>query len=314
MQNEKITYSEIFQSFQGEGVLTGHNTAWVRLFNCNLSCAGFMQKDPTDPSTYDLPYEQFDVTTVKTLEDLPVWTRGCDSSYSWALKYKHLNHVDTADGIASKIMDVLKSETNPRGTFVNPKSLQEAHLCFTGGEPLLPRNQRAIMAIIDAFRNIEGGPIKGTGYNLSSNIPRNITFETNGTQYLKKDTVDFFMNQAKYNGKILFSVSPKLFTVSGEPEQRAIKPDCVNQYQTISTFGQLKFVVGIEPRQWDELESVIEKFRASGVDYPVWIMPVGSLEEQQTDIASAVSDMALKRGYNVSARVHTYVYGNRIGT
>lgn len=313
MQQEKIIYSEIFHSLQGEGVLTGHNTAWVRLFNCNLSCAGFMQKDPTDPSTYDLPYEQFDVSTVTKIEDLPVWKKGCDSSYSWAVKYKHLNHQDTAEGIALKIMEMLKTETNPRGTFVHKKSLQETHLCFTGGEPLLPKNQRAILQIIEAFRDIEGGPIKGTSYNLSSNIPRNITFETNGTQYLKKETEDFFMNPGKYSGKILFSVSPKLFTVSGEPETKAIKPDVVKQYQQVSSFGQLKFVVGTEERQWEELERVVDKFQENGIDYPVWIMPVGSLEEQQQDIAAKVSDMALARGYNVSARVHAYIYSNVIG-
>lgn len=311
--SELITYSEMFHSLQGEGVLTGHNTAWLRLFSCNLDCAGFLQKDPTDPSTYELPYEDFDPSQVNRLEDLPVWKRGCDSSYSWAVKYKHLNHQDTAEGIAQKIMDMLSNESNPNGTFVHEKSGQETHMCFTGGEPLLPRNQRAVIAILDAFKNIGGGPIAGTSYHLASNTPRHITFETNGTQMLRADTVEYFTNRGKFDSEILFSVSPKLFTVSGEPNEKAIKPDVVKQYQDVSSFGQLKFVVGLEERQWDELDRVIDMFRAAGVNYPVWLMPVGALEEQQQDIAAEVSDRALARGFNVSARVHAYIYSNVIG-
>ena len=309
-----ITYSEMFHSLQGEGVLTGHNTAWLRLFNCNLDCAGFLQKDPTNPETYDLPYKDFDPTTVNRIEDLPVWSRGCDSSYSWAAKFKHLNHQDSADGIARKIMDMLATDTNPKGTFVHEKSGQETHMCFTGGEPLLPRNQRAIIAILEAFKLYKGGPVAETPYYLASNTPKQITFETNGTQMLKQETVDYFANRGLFDSRILFSVSPKLFTVSGETNTKAIKTEVVKQYQDVSAFGQLKFVVGVEERQWEELERVIDLFREAGVKYPIWLMPVGALEEQQTDIAARVSDMALARGYNVSARVHTYIYGNKIGT
>lgn len=309
-----ITYSEMFHSLQGEGILTGHNTAWLRLFSCNLTCSGFMQKDPTDKTTYDLPFQDFDTESVETLEDLPVWTKGCDSSYSWSRKFRHLNHQATAEDIAIRIMKMLSSESNPKGTFVHEKSGQETHMCFTGGEPLLPRNQKAIVDILEAFKKYPGGPVVGTKFNLATNVPQQITFETNGTQMIKEEVVAYFSNPGLFNSRILFSVSPKLFTVSGEPNARAIKPNVVKQYQDISSFGQLKFVLGTEERQWDELESVIELFRQAGVSYPVWIMPVGSLEEQQTDIAAEVSDKALSRGYNVSARVHTYIYGNKIGT
>lgn len=312
--SDNIVYSEIFHSLQGEGVLTGHNTVWLRLFNCNLDCAGFLQKDPTDPSTYELPYQDFDVSSVKTLEELPVWSKGCDSSYSWALKFKHLNHKDSADGIAQKIMDCLKNEHNPKGTFIHPKSGQETHLCFTGGEPLLPRNQRAIVAILEAFKNYEGGPFTEIDFNKAANTPNNITFETNGTQALGKDFTDYFSNRGKFSGKILFSVSPKLFTVSGEPREKAIKPEIVDSYQLFSKFGQLKFVLGTEERQWDELDEVIELFRKAGVKYPIWIMPVSARVEDQQEIAAEVSNKALARGFNVSARVHCYIYGNALGT
>ena len=107
---KKYYYSEIFHSIQGEGHYTGVPTAWIRFFLCNLQCNGFGQKDPTDPSTYELPFENFDVSSVKRVEDLPVWEKGCDSSYTWAKKYKHLMGQETPQVLANKIVDVLKNE------------------------------------------------------------------------------------------------------------------------------------------------------------------------------------------------------------
>ena len=64
---KKYYYSEIFHSIQGEGEYTGVPTAWIRFFLCNLQCNGFGQKDPTDPSTYELPFENFDVALRRTI-------------------------------------------------------------------------------------------------------------------------------------------------------------------------------------------------------------------------------------------------------
>ena len=78
--DRKYYYSEIFHSIQGEGHYTGVPTAWIRFFLCNLQCNGFGQLDPTNPETYELPFEDFDVSSVKRVEDLPVWDKGCDLS------------------------------------------------------------------------------------------------------------------------------------------------------------------------------------------------------------------------------------------
>ena len=113
---------------------------------------------------------------------------------------------------------------------------------------------------------------------------------------------------------MFFSCSPKLFTVSGEEAKKAIIPEVVGEYADLSNKGQLKFVVGSEQRQWDEMESVVEKFKAQGVDWPIWVMPVGAREEEQSATAGDVAKMAFQRGYNVAARVHVYLFGNAIGT
>jgi organic radical activating enzyme len=109
-------------------------------------------------------------------------------------------------------------------------------------------------------------------------------------------------------------VSPKLFTVSGEKPEKAIKPEIVAEYRKCSDRGQLKFVVGSADKEWNEMESVVAKFREAGVDWPVWIMPTGAREEEQQATAGAVAEKAFKRGYNVAARVHVYLFGNAIGT
>ena len=116
MEEKKYYYSEIFYSIQGEGHYTGVPTAWIRFFLCNLQCNGFGQIDPTNPDTYELPFEDFDVDSVKRVEDLPVWEKGCDSSYTWAKKFKKLMGYETPTVLANKIVKgifpILKKTNN----------------------------------------------------------------------------------------------------------------------------------------------------------------------------------------------------------
>ncbi len=296
--DKKYYYSEIFYSIQGEGHYTGVPTAWIRFFLCNLQCSGFGQIDPTNPETYDLPFEDFDVTTVKRVEDLPVWEKGCDSSYTWAKKFKGLMGQETPSVLAEKIVDCLKNESNPEGKFLHPVTKQKQHLCFTGGEPLMISGQQAVVGIYNTLKE-------------QNNLPGSMTFETNGTQILRDPFIDWVRS---IDTEVFFSCSPKLFTVSGEKPEKAIKPETVAEYHKLSKAGQLKFVVGPKQREWDEMEEAVEKFRSAGVDWPVWIMPTGAREEEQHATAGEVAAKAFKRGYNVAARVHVYLFGNKIGT
>ena len=296
---KKYYYSEIFYSIQGEGHYTGVPTAWIRFFLCNLQCDGFGQINPTDPSTYELPYDTFDVSTVKRVEDLPVWNKGCDSSYTWAKKYKHLMGQATPSELADRVIDILKNDSNPKGLFLHPVSGQHQHLCITGGEPLMPQSQQAFVGV---YRELE----------KRNNLPASITFETNGTQMLTKEFADLI--SSPISTEIFFSVSPKLWTVSGEKREKAIRPEVVADYVAHSPNGQLKFVLGDRDEQWQEMEEVLKLFRDAGVHYPVWIMPVGAREEEQAATAGEVARRAFQRGYNVAARVHVHLFGNLIGT
>lgn len=282
-------YSEIFYSIQGEGRFTGRPTAWLRYFGCNLQCNGFGQKDPTDPRTYVLPYQDFDVSTVEKIEDLPVWKFGCDSSYSWSARYKHLVPSGTPEQIGERILDVL-----PNKCFALDQG--SAHMCFTGGEPLIPRSQECTNQVLEYISAFPRGR-----RNLQ------VTFETNGTKPLTKHGQNLWRYPADY----LFSCSPKLWTVAGEKNEKAIKPEIVASYMDHGDV-QLKFVIGIDERQWEELLRVVALYRAKGID-DVWVMPVGATEEAQEEIAGKVATKAIAHGFSVSARVHCYLWGNIIG-
>lgn len=293
----QYAYSEIFDSIQGEGHYTGRPTAWLRFFLCNLQCNGFGQDDPTDPDSYELPYKDFEgMEKIKVMTDLPVWEKGCDSSYSWSRKFKHLQHKNTAGEIGDKIRAEFTNEWN------NGKWL-ERHMCFTGGEPLMKHAQQCSMDIMKYW--IE-----------ERDFPRFVTYETNGTQVLRDDFKEFWMEYRDvWGGELFFSCSPKLWNVAGETKKRAIRPEVVADYCSIISpgKGQLKFVVNGTPACWEELDEVIKDFRYHGVDWPIWIMPVGATVEGQKLVDGDVAAEAFKRGYNVSARVHTYLWGNLIG-
>jgi len=291
-------YSEIFHSIQGEGFYTGFPTLWLRLWACNLQCSGFGQKCPTDPSTYKLPYKDIDPSKFNRLEDLPVFEFGCDSSYSWSRKFKHLQHKGTSKEIYNKLIEcMMKDSPNHHGL------VKDNHLCFTGGEPMLKHNQEAIIDVMRQFME-------------ERNVPPSITIETNGTQDLAFEEgfvtmIDDYVDNC--GGELFWSVSPKLHTVSGEKSEKAIKPEFVENYYDLSKNGQLKFVATNTKECWEEIEHVIGSFRRHGINFPVWIMPVSATKEGQEAVAGEIATQALKRGYKVSARVHCYLWGNVVG-
>jgi organic radical activating enzyme len=238
------------------------------------------------------------------MEELPVFEYGCDSSYSWSKKFKHLQRKNTPEQIADLIIDSMRNEHNPLGLFKHPKTGIEQHMCFTGGEPLLMRSQECTVEIFKYMQSI-------------NNEPYWITFETNGTQML---TATFIDTLSKVRKEVFFSVSPKLFNTSGEKARKAICPEIVREYDDISRGkGQLKFVVNGRDETWNELDDVVYKFREAGVSFPVYIMPVGAtLEGQAGELeghmsAGNIAEQAYKRGYYVSSRVHVNLWGNLIG-
>jgi organic radical activating enzyme len=109
MKENKIYYSEIFgNTIQGEGQYTGVPTVWIRFFLCNLECAGFGQDTPSKPETYkSLESKLIDLVNITDIKDLPVFEYGCDSAYSVAKRYKHLQKHETVSEIVDRIQALL---------------------------------------------------------------------------------------------------------------------------------------------------------------------------------------------------------------
>ena len=293
MIEKKYRYSEIFgQTFQGEGQFTGRPTAWLRVWGCNFECAGFGQEQPDKPETYDLDYLNIDPSEYKAMEELPVFHRGCDSSYSWAKKFSHLAHQSTASEICDKI-----EATLPGGKFKHPKSGQWHHMAFTGGEPMM--SQTAIVDVMQEFRRRD-------------NLPKYVTIETNGTQKPRPAFENEFAEHRNSGGELFWSVSPKLY-LSGELWDNAIKPEVLNHYRALSSHGQLKFVSNGTDRSWEEVQRATDLYRAQDIEWDVWIMPVGADREMQESHQAKIAEQAIERGYSVAIRVHTLVFGNIIG-
>ena len=301
----KIRYSEIFYSFQGEAEMAGKPSVWLRFFGCNLECNGFGQMDPTNPDTYVLPYQSFDVSKVRRIEDLPVWDHGCDSSYSWSAKYKNLAHDADAAQICNLLIDQIRHASNPNGDWVHPVTGQDTQLCFTGGEPMMW--QKAMLAILQELKS-------------RNKLPQTITVETNATRPLTNELRDFINKEYTQDSgnRWHWAMSPKLWTVAGEKD--AVKDDIIFSYTT-ETFGTgiLKFVCNGSTECWEELESHVERiqnkiYQQGGYVPDIWIMPVGATKDAQE--FSTVGDIcmeAMKRGYQVATRNHCYVFGNVIG-
>jgi organic radical activating enzyme len=143
-----------------------------------------------------------------------------------------------------------------------------------------------------------------------ANFPASITFETNGTQELTPELIEAIN---VYKLPVHWSISPKLWHTAGEHHTKAFIPANIKALQDISPHGMLKFVCNGTDKAWDEIEQKTDVLRKMDVNFPVWFMPVGATVEGQKLVDSQVATEAVARGYHISARVHTYLWGNKIG-
>ena len=301
----KLKYSEMFYSIQGEGRYIGVPSLFLRLFGCNFECRGFGQD--RDKSKW-LPESQMahnqNHPNVKTIKDLPVPHVGCDSSFSWGKKWGHLAENDDTETIIKK-MDELTNWYGHKERIENDLSVvlkhdDGAHLVITGGEPLLKGFQPAVWDLI-------------TSPNLKTKF---VTFETNGTQVFEPDYLPVYME--KYgpgkNSGITWSVSPKLSN-SGERWLDAIVPEALASYnQWPYSCLYLKFVVR-DNYDLEDVERALKEYDNAGVDIDgVYLMPEGGTSDGMKLTEIEVAQLALSHGYKYSPRLHINLFGNKWGT
>jgi len=288
----KIKITEHFLSLQGEGKFVGVPSVFVRVFGCNFTCAGFGQPRDNHIPIEEMPHNKFDASGCKSVEDLPVFDIGCDSSAAWNKKYAHLSETYSVDELIADTDRVFRDHCLCR---------QDRHLVITGGEPLLPKYQKFWAEFI-------------THHDFLFTA---VTFETNGSTPLGKELKSALFEAIKTdpNFDVTFSVSPKL-SISGEPWEKAINPEAVRSYQDFidAPAGRgevyLKFVVRDE-ECLDDVRRAVHEYEHKG---NVYLMPEGATDKGLSITQKEVADLALTYGYFFSPRLHIDLYGNGWGT
>jgi 7-carboxy-7-deazaguanine synthase len=295
----KLRYSEAFYSIQGEGRFVGVPSVFLRTFGCNFECRGFGQERHSLITTDQMPYildpkaDPDHPEAYKSIADLPVTPIGCDSSASWAMKYKHLQLTRSVDQVFEHICSLL-----PNGTFKGNNS-EDIHLVITGGEPLLGW-QRVWPELLN----------KCVMIGL-----KNLTFETNGTQLIQQQLIDYFNNETSpgANIHVTWSTSPKL-SLSGEVQSEALIPEALlSMKQVRDSYLYAKFVVR-DQECFSEVDHFVSEYLQAGVRLDaVYCMPEGATLEQQTLNTKGVAELCMKTGYKYSPRLHIDLFGNAWG-
>jgi organic radical activating enzyme len=149
---------------------------------------------------------------------------------------------------------------------------------ITGGEPLLQQRQLAPVA----------AALKARSWRVE--------VETAGT--IAPTMEDGLVDQ--------WNVSPKLAN-SGNPLARRYKPDVLRAFEATGR-AVFKFVV-CEAPDLDEVDGMVQECGLTDV----WIMPEGTDAATLERRSAALADDVVKRGWNLTTRLHILLWGNRRG-
>ena len=296
----KLRYSEAFYSVQGEGKFVGVPSVFLRTFGCNFRCMNFgLKNEPMrDVKQKAGIIHNAEVQglldagvheTTKEFTDLPIIHTGCDTYASIYPEFKHFNRQATVDEVVEHLLSL-----TPNGKWVQDNG-QDVHLIMTGGEPLLAW-QRLYVELFEHPRMQD---------------LRNITFETNTTQFLHNDLYTYLSEHDRLT--VTWSCSPKL-SVSGEPWETAIKPDVALDYVRVNGSElYFKFVVATES-DFAEVKRAVSAYQDAGVQCPVYLMPMGGRSEEYALNVKDVAEACMAEGWRFTPRLHISLFGNAWGT
>jgi len=159
------------------------------------------------------------------------------------------------------------------------------HLVISGGEPMLQQVQ--FMAFVAWL---------GTYYPYIFPA-RSLTVEV--------ETAGTIAPRALFGYR--YNVSPKLEN-SGNPAHTRFRPKALKVFRELhSTF---KFVVS-DPADFKEIDSIVSQIEIPRAS--VYVMPEGITQEDVLEHARMVAQEVIKRGWNLTTRLHVELYGNTRG-
>ena len=216
---DKLLISSDFYSVQGEGISSGIPAYFIRLSHCNLRCgmsSNFI-KNLKKQGPDGLEDGEIFVGDLHG-EGSATWT--CDSTSQWLVRgesqdFNYLLNRWKEQSIYSDIID---------GTI---------HLIWTGGEPTLPLQQKAIVNFFTYWSQYD------ELYQVYNEI------ETNGTRYI---------NEPLFKQLDQINSSPKLSN-AGMPKKMTCVPRAIERIMEHENY-QFKFVISNQ----EDIEEVFKDF------------------------------------------------------
>jgi 7-carboxy-7-deazaguanine synthase len=279
-----LPISEVFYSIQGEGPTTGVPSIFLRLFNCNFRCGATQE---TLQRIRKLAQQEHTEDIIKELMIPETGTWVCDSIPVWVQ-----NHKTPFEIIAQKFEDegLVKDVFNGR-----------IHLIWTGGEPTLPANSKAIVTFLDWFRK----DYLTTKLDLSVNqVYTTCKFyneiETNGTQYIE-DALFEELNQINCSAKL---------SNSGHTGIERINRNAINRIMEHKNYW-FKFVISNE----EDIEEMFSDFiRPFSIPLEkVICMPALDKQEEYFERTRFIMEMAKKYKFIGMSRQHLAAWGALTG-
>lgn len=244
-----FSISEIFYSLQGEGTTRGVPAVFIRFAGCNLTCG--IQSTVCDASKAS-------------------WT--CDSYSVW----KKTNESLTVEALWDRIL-TLVSEDDIYS--------HRVHIVWTGGEPLLKKNEADMLAFCEMFQKDE-------------RVFPFYEVETNGTNLVSETLLKFFS---------VINCSPKLSN-SGIYKNIRINEEVLSVYVDLPVF--FKFVITSED-QWKEIE---EDFLPHIKLSQVILMPgMDCISEESQIVSQKIWKLAQDKRVKFSTREHIHVWNKLTG-
>lgn len=295
--------NELFMSLEGEAQFTNHPTVYIRFSRCNFKCPNFNTDVDTQIEASGYATLGFDPKQYKTLQDMPMISRGCDSQYAVNPAFSHIWEKMSTDQLVDKLIELL-----PHKSWVHPVTGLPVILSITGGEPTL--RWKFIPEILNHPKLAE---CKHVLIETNCAVPFKRAFTMDISQWLIQNPERMWT----------WSNSPKL-SASGESWSDAIKPEIASMQREVigdatrhRVNQYFKFVVGPRESDFDEVAAAMEEYHTVGAiprNVQVWIMPEACIEEQQQAIAQRVANMCMERGYLFCPRAHVTLWGNVCGT